>query len=66
MVLFHHLEGDFVGQNMQVCLSKDPVGIPVADDFEIKTSPIPNATGDQVLCRNLYLSLDPYMRGQIA
>ena len=55
-----------MGQNMQVCLSKDPVGIPVADDFEIKTSPIPNATGDQVLCRNLYLSLDPYMRGQIA
>lgn len=42
-----------------------PVGMPQASDFNICEKPLPDLSADQVLCRTIYLSLDPYMRGRM-
>lgn len=42
-----------------------PVGMPQASDFNICEKPLPDLTDSQVLCRTIYLSLDPYMRGRM-
>ena len=52
--------------NRQVKLAARPNGQPVTSDFEITTSPIPSIEDGQVLLRNVYLSLDPYMRGRMS
>jgi hypothetical protein len=52
--------------NRQVLLKRRPNGMPVADDFAIVDSPIPEPGDGQVLLRGIYLSLDPYMRGRIS
>jgi NADPH-dependent curcumin reductase CurA len=52
--------------NRQVHLKQYPDGNPVDTDFEIIEAPIPECLAGQVLCRTRYLSLDPYMRSQIA
>ena len=52
--------------NRQVLLKKYPDGNPVEADFEIIESEMPEAQAGQVLCRVRFLSLDPYMRSQIA
>jgi NADPH-dependent curcumin reductase CurA len=51
--------------NGQVLLRRRPVGAPKPDDFEIVESPIPAPGDGQLLCRTIYLSLDPYMRGRM-
>ncbi len=47
------------------CLKSRPSGMPVADNFELKdigTAPL----GDgEIRVRNVYLSVDPYMRGRM-
>lgn len=50
----------------QVVLDRYPDGIPVVEDFRIEEAPIPTPEDGEVLCETLYLSLDPYMRSQIA
>src|ERR1700688_4988701 len=52
--------------NRQVLLKRRPNGMPVADDFAIVDSPLPEPGDGQVLLRGIYLSLDPYMRGRIS
>ena len=52
--------------NRQVWLRSRPNGIPRADDFAIRTAPIPTLKEGEVLVRNAYLSVDPAMRGWIA
>ena len=52
--------------NHQVRLKQYPDGNPVAADFEVVSSPMPDCQDGQVLCQVRYLSLDPYMRSQIA
>lgn len=51
--------------NRQVVLVSRPVGIPEAGHFEIRTAPRPEPTDGQFLVRNLYLSIDPAMRGWV-
>jgi len=52
--------------NCQIRLKTRPEGVPTADHFMVTEEAI-KAPGDgEILCRNLYLSLDPYMRSQIA
>lgn len=53
-------------KNRQVHLRQYPDGNPVESDFEVVESPMPECAAGQVLCRTQYLSLDPYMRSQIA
>lgn len=42
--------------------ARRPQGAPTAADFEFVTSPLPRPDSGQALVRNLYLSVDPYMR----
>ena len=51
------------GVNRQIRLKSRPAGLPTAANFEAVDSPMPIAGQDQVLCRTVYLSLDPYVRG---
>lgn len=52
--------------NLQVLLKRRPVGEPTAEDFEIVERPVPLPGRGQVLVRNRFLSLDPYMRGRMS
>lgn len=49
--------------NKQLILAKRPVGMPEADTWTMKTSPIPELKEGEVLVRHHYISLDPAMRG---
>lgn len=49
----------------RVVLAARPEGAPVADDFRIEQAPLPTPRNGQVLLRNRWLSLDPYMRGRM-
>ncbi len=51
--------------NKQVLLANRPTGWVKESDFRIAEAPIPEIGDGQVLVKNLYLSLDPYMRGRM-
>ena len=42
-----------------------PTGMPVMDDFAIREIPLNLSTKNQVLVRNLWISVDPYMRARM-
>jgi NADPH-dependent curcumin reductase CurA len=48
--------------NQQVLLASRPVGEASVDNFRLVETPVPALLEGQVLVRNHYLSLDPYMR----
>jgi NADPH-dependent curcumin reductase CurA len=52
-------------KNMQVLLAARPQGWVQESDFRIVESTVPDIGEGQVLVRNHYLSLDPYMRGRM-
>lgn len=49
--------------NLQILLAARPEGLPQSSDFEMKEGPMPSVGDGEVLVRNIYLSLDPAMRG---
>lgn len=51
--------------NRQILLASRPSGEPGADNFKLVEAPLPEPGPGQVLVRNHYLSLDPYMRGRM-
>lgn len=51
--------------NRQVVLASRPVGIPQAEHFEIRQAPSPEIGMGQFMVRNLFLSVDPAMRGWV-
>ncbi len=53
-------------QNKRVLLASRPKGWVSEDNFRIETAPVPQAGTGEVLVRNLWLSLDPYMRGRMS
>ncbi|MFM9887314.1 MAG: NADP-dependent oxidoreductase [Burkholderiales bacterium] len=53
-------------QNRQVRLKVRPSGIPQAEHFEIVTVPVTDPAEGQVLVRNIYLSVEPAMRGWVS
>lgn len=53
-------------QNRQVRLKARPEGIPQAHHFEIAAVPLPAIGEGQFLVRNLFLSVDPAMRGWVS
>ncbi|TQV81231.1 NADP-dependent oxidoreductase [Exilibacterium tricleocarpae] len=55
-----------MNDNLQVQLARNPAGVPVPEDFTVVTAARPQPAAGEVLCQTLYLSLDPYMRSQIA
>lgn len=52
--------------NRQIHLVSRPVAEPTADNFKLVEAPVPALAEGQVLVRNHYLSLDPYMRGRMS
>jgi hypothetical protein len=52
--------------NRQIVLRSRPVGMPKPADFGLIETPVPQPKDGEVLCRTIYLSLDPYMRGRIS
>jgi NADPH-dependent curcumin reductase CurA len=49
----------------EVRLASRPVGWPTAENFEIATVEVDEPAPGQVLVRNLFMSVDPYMRGRM-
>ncbi len=49
--------------NRQVRLAARPVGMPKASDWTFVDAAVPEPKGGEILVENLYLSLDPAMRG---
>jgi NADPH-dependent curcumin reductase CurA len=49
----------------QVQLAARPVGDPKPSDFKITTVDLPPIKDGEILCRVIYQSLDPYMRGRM-
>lgn len=52
--------------NRQVLLKTRPSGIPQAEHFEIVEAPVAEPSEGQVVVRNLYLSVEPAMRGWVS
>jgi NADPH-dependent curcumin reductase CurA len=48
-----------------VCLRSRPAGLPGPEHFEIKTIDAPAPAEGQLQVRNLFMSVDPYMRGRM-
>ena len=51
--------------NRQIILVKRPSGKPQPADFSLVDASVPVPEEGQVLCKTIYLSLDPYMRGRM-
>lgn len=52
-------------KNRQILLASRPNGEPTPDNFELVEKEISDPQSGQMLLRNIYLSLDPYMRGRM-
>ncbi len=51
--------------NREIRLRRRPTGLPVADDFEMVSTTLPDPVDGQILVQNSYMSVDPYMRGRM-
>ena len=51
--------------NRQVRLAARPVGFPKTSDFELVEAAVPEPADGELLVRNSYMSVDPYMRGRM-
>ena len=49
----------------EIRLARRPVGLPRESDFELAEMRIPELGEKEVLVRNIYMSVDPYMRGRM-
>jgi len=52
-------------KNLQIIVKRFPTGWVQESDFELIEQPLPTLRDGQVLIRNEWLSLDPYMRGRL-
>jgi NADPH-dependent curcumin reductase CurA len=52
--------------NRQIRLKSRPSGVPQAEHFELVEAPVPDPADGQVLVRNIYLSVEPAMRGWVS
>jgi NADPH-dependent curcumin reductase CurA len=51
--------------NREIHLRRRPVGLPTPEDFELVETAIPEPGPGQFLVRNVFMSVDPYMRGRM-
>lgn len=49
----------------EIRLASRPTGRPVPENFRLAESPLPELQDGQILVRNLFISVDPYMRGRM-
>lgn len=52
--------------NRKILLKSRPNGMPVDENFELVSEPVGTPVEGEVLCRTVYMSLDPYMRGRMS
>ena len=52
-------------KNHEIRLKRRPAGMPAPGDFELAETVVPACGPGQVLVRNSYMSVDPYMRGRM-
>ena len=52
--------------NKAIVLASRPQGWVKPEDFRLESMPVPSPKDGEVLVKNLWLSLDPYMRGRIS
>jgi len=50
----------------EVHFKSRPTGMPTPDNFEVVTVDVPAPGAGEVQVKNLYMSVDPYMRGRLA
>lgn len=55
----------YIESNREIQLVRRPVGMPTKDDFQLVSHPVPELKEGEVLVKNLWLSVDPYMRGRM-
>ena len=53
-------------ENQRVVLASHPEGWVSEQNFEVQKAPMPRPAEGEVLVKNLWLSLDPYMRGRMS
>jgi NADPH-dependent curcumin reductase CurA len=51
--------------NREIHLKSRPTGMPTADNFALVETPMPRPRPGQFLVRNVWMSVDPYMRGRM-
>ncbi len=54
-----------ITKSREVHLVSRPVGIPTASNFTLVATELPEIKDGEVLVRNLFMSVDPYMRGRM-
>ena len=52
-------------QSREVRLASRPRGVPTAENFSFATVEVPEPGPGEVMVRNLWMSVDPYMRGRM-
>jgi len=52
-------------KNHEIRLKSRPTGVPTPDNFEVAETPVPTPSAGQILVRNSFISVDPYMRGRM-
>jgi NADPH-dependent curcumin reductase CurA len=52
-------------ESREIQLSSRPVGRPTSENFRLAASVLPDLQDGQVLVRNQFMSVDPYMRGRM-
>ena len=51
--------------SQEIHLASRPVGIPTHENFKLVTVELPDPSDGQLLVKNLFMSVDPYMRGRM-
>ncbi|HEY2774488.1 MAG TPA: NADP-dependent oxidoreductase [Candidatus Binatia bacterium] len=54
-----------MAKNREIHLKRRPVGMPVAEDFELVETEMPEPGDGQFVVRNVWMTVDPYMRGRM-
>lgn len=49
----------------EIRLKSHPVGLPTRENFEVVSVSLPEPSAGEVLVKNIYMSVDPYMRGRM-
>ncbi len=55
----------YIESNKEIHLKHRPEGMPVSEDFSLVSTPVAELKDGEVLIRNLWMSVDPYMRGRM-
>ena len=53
-------------ENKRIVMASRPQGWVTEGNFRLETAPVPKPAEGEVLVKNLWLSLDPYMRGRMS